>query len=144
MTFGAREGAILRLLIDACLSPAVVSHLTKIVEDRVDAVHIDRVAPPGMSDDAILDLALRDRRAVVTANSRDFLALARRRPDHPGLILVDDQNTRDRQVAAIARIVTAMLARTDGSIAGRVFTLARRERPPGRAGVALTHRQFDI
>ena len=54
--------------------------------------------------------------------TRDFLALARTRPGHGGLVLVDDQNTRERQIAAIARIVTAMLSRRDAAMTGRVFT----------------------
>ena len=122
MTKAGAERAALRLLIDACLTPAVVIHLSTLFGARVDAVHIDRIARPGLSDEAVFDLAQRDYRAVVTANIRDFLALARTRPDHSGLVLVDDQNTRERQTAAIARIVTAMLARTDASTAGRVFT----------------------
>jgi predicted nuclease of predicted toxin-antitoxin system len=122
VTTAGDERAALRLLIDACPSPAVVIHLSILFGARVDAVHIDRIARPGMPDKAVFDLAQRDQRAVVTANIRDFLALARTRPDHSGLVLVDDQNTRERQTAAIARIVTAMLARTEASTAGRVFT----------------------
>jgi predicted nuclease of predicted toxin-antitoxin system len=116
------EPAALRLLVDACLSPAVVIHLSTLFGARVDVVHVDRIARPGLSDEAVFDLAEREHRAVVTANIRDFLALARTRPNHSGLVLVDDQNTRERQTAAIARIVTAMLARTGASTAGRVFT----------------------
>lgn len=118
MTTAGAERAALKLLVDACLSPAVVIHLATLFGARIDAVHIDRIARPGLSDEAVLDLAQRDHRAVVTANIRDFLALARTRPNHFGLVLVNDQNTRERQTAAIARIVTAMLR-------------GRTRRPPG-------------
>ena len=56
MTTAGDERAALRLLIDACLSPAVVIHLSILFGARIDAVHIDRIARPGMSDEAVFDL----------------------------------------------------------------------------------------
>ena len=113
--------APLRLLIDACLTPQAAPALAARFPGLVEAVHLDAIAPPGLPDEDVFALARREGRAVVTANSRDFLALVRRLPGHCGLVLVDDQNTRDRQIAAIAQIVAAILAEGT-AVGGRVFT----------------------
>ncbi len=121
------SSARLRLLIDACLTPAAISHLARVFGDRVDSAHVDRVLGPGTSDEAVLAWATADRRMVLTANDVDFVLLARTGVPHHGLGLISDQNTRIRQIAAIERLVSALLGHMDGKgiVAGHVFVLRR-------------------
>ncbi len=120
----------LRLIVDACLTPAVVSRLAEAFKGTVDAVHADRVLPLGSSDVTVLDWAITQSRIVVTANGADFVALARGRPGHPGLGLVTDQDTRVRQIRSVERLIRALLARRDARrpLAGHVFTWTRADR----------------
>jgi predicted nuclease of predicted toxin-antitoxin system len=111
----------LRLLIDACLTPAAVLRLHEVFEGAVDVVHLDSVLAPATTDRDVLDWAQRERRAIVTANIRDFARLARLTAGHPGLLLVEDQAGRDAQISAVIRIVGAVLSRPESDIAGHVF-----------------------
>jgi predicted nuclease of predicted toxin-antitoxin system len=120
--------AALRLLIDACLTPSAVAHLERAFGPAgVDAVHLDSVLPRAASDERVMDWAASRGRLVITANGADFLALARRRPNHCGLGLVADQSTRVRQIATIERLVHALLAHLadDKPLRGYVFTLRK-------------------
>jgi predicted nuclease of predicted toxin-antitoxin system len=123
----AAVGPRLKLLIDACLTPTAIGHLHRAFSGAVDAVHVDAVLPPGISDEAVLSRAAAEGRAVVTANTADFLVLVRSRPRHPGMILVADQNTRQRQVEAVATVVQAILLPLDrgGAVVGHVFVWRR-------------------
>jgi predicted nuclease of predicted toxin-antitoxin system len=114
----------LRLLIDACLTPAVVSHLSAAFGPAVDAVHVDAVLPPATADQAVLAWAAQEARIVVTANIADFSLLASRTMGHPGLVLVEDQNTKVVQIAAVTQVIGAMIAwaAANGDPAGHVFT----------------------
>jgi predicted nuclease of predicted toxin-antitoxin system len=120
----------LRLLIDACLTPAVIPHLAGTVGSKVDAVHTDRILGPATSDERVLDWAMHEGRVVITANSADFLTLVHNRPGHCGLGLIDDQNTRVRQIEAIERLVCAIILHVEdgGSVPGHVFVLRRAAR----------------
>lgn len=123
MTVAAR----LRLLIDACLTPTCVPRLHQTHAHEVDAVHVDTVLPRGTSDAEVLAYAAAQTRVLVTANSADFLALVRSQGTHPGLLLVADQDTRERQVEAVRSLVSSILVWLDAgnNIEGHVFTLRR-------------------
>jgi predicted nuclease of predicted toxin-antitoxin system len=114
----------LRLLIDACLTPAAGSYLHNIFPGKVDVLHVDAVLPPATTDQAVFDWAAKDRRAVVTANIGDFARLASHTAGHPGLVLIEDQNAKAAQIAAIALMIEAILGWTadQRGLAGHVFT----------------------
>ena len=118
------ETPILRLLIDACLTPTAADHLHNAFPGRVDVLHVDKVLPPATTDQAVFAWAAKNRRAVVTANIGDFARLASRTADHPGLVLIEDQNAKAAQIAAIALTIEAILGwMTDQrGLAGHVFT----------------------
>jgi predicted nuclease of predicted toxin-antitoxin system len=124
----------LRVLIDACLTPAVVAAMEAMFGSRVDAVHVDRVLPQATPDDEVVAWAIRERRLVITANDSDFLVLMRDRPGHPGLALINDQNTRLRQIAAITHLVQKLLDYIDsgGLLVGHVFVVRRTGRLTAR------------
>jgi predicted nuclease of predicted toxin-antitoxin system len=123
----------LRLLIDACLTPAAVPGLGRLFGERIDVIHVDQVLAPGTPDDAVLAWATREARAVLTANTMDFVDLARAGLTHHGLGLINDQNTRSRQLTAIEDLVRAIMGYVEagGDLTDHVFVL----RPAGRLSV---------
>jgi predicted nuclease of predicted toxin-antitoxin system len=119
----APDSPELRLLVDACLTPAVVAHLQGRFAGRVEAIHVDAVLPPATDDRTVLDWASRQGRAVVTANIGDFAFLASTVAGHMGILLVEDAGARDAQIDAITVVVEAVLtwAAENGEIAGHIF-----------------------
>ncbi|HEV3157340.1 MAG TPA: DUF5615 family PIN-like protein [Candidatus Baltobacteraceae bacterium] len=118
----------LRLLIDACLTPTAIAHLTKIFGKRINAIHVDRVLPPATADDAVFDWAVREQRVVITANNADFLKiLLRKKLVHSGLGCINEQNTRVRQIQEIERLVRALLSHIDEGklVRNQVFVMRR-------------------
>ena len=75
----------MRLLIDECLSPALLE-----VAHRygVEAYHVAHRGLSGAKDHAILRLMLEQDFTLVTNNGDDFLALIGEVELHPGLIVV--------------------------------------------------------
>lgn len=122
-----KGAAKLRLLIDACLTPAALRQLVETFGPAVDAAHVDQLLPPATPDELVLARAIREQRLLITANGADFVLLARRRQDHTGIGIVNDQNTRARQVASIEQLVAMLLAHHDrgAPVAGHIFTLGR-------------------
>jgi len=100
----------------------------------IDAVHVDQVLGPASPDEAVLAWAAGESRMVVTANGADFIGLARAGAAHPGLGLINDQNTRNRQIAAIEQLSRALLDYLDGGgiVAGHVFVVRRTGRLSAR------------
>lgn len=74
---------------------------------------VRRPTPSALTDPEVLALAARDGRILVTANSRDFVPLARAWAEagrnHAGLILV--WTLRSNQFGAIARAIGEVLER---------------------------------
>lgn len=83
----------------------------------------------GASDPDVFREALRRRSAIVTANPRDFIALARRATTHPGLVLFQ----RPLRKSATLALFEVWLAGTESldSIEGMRVDLA-----PGRPPVS--------
>ncbi|HLY55081.1 MAG TPA: DUF5615 family PIN-like protein [Stellaceae bacterium] len=131
------DGAPLRLLVDSCLTPGVIDHSGEVFGGRVDVVHVDRSMPPATPDREVLAWAMAERRLVVTANQADFLLLVQA-GGHPGLGLVEDQNTRRRQIAAVERLVRAILDHVErgGTVEDHVFVLHRTGRVALRRTIA--------
>ena len=93
----------MRLLVDEDIASNRL--LRALARERIDVV------PPvrGSTDDEVWDLAQGQAAALLTMNARDFVARARSRPDHAGLLLVSRGNepgdmTADEIAAAVAAI----------------------------------------
>jgi hypothetical protein len=76
----------MRLLIDRAIAPAVARRLREVGRD---AVSVAELGPDTPGDDAaLLELAARDGRLLVTHNAGDVLPILAGRDDGPGAILV--------------------------------------------------------
>ena len=77
-------------------------------------------ASEALPDADNLELAIRERRAVVTYNRKDFIRLHRERPDHEGIIVCTvDQDEN----ALAARIHAALEATSD--LRGKLIRINR-------------------
>jgi predicted nuclease of predicted toxin-antitoxin system len=85
-----------KLLIDTCLTRALVEHLLH--HRGIDVVRADDVLAPDASDAAVLALARQQGRVIVTENAVDFRALATDAPDHPGLVILASSVGKRRQL----------------------------------------------
>lgn len=118
---------ILRVLVDACLTPAGAGPLRRRFGTRLDIVHVNDVLPPAATDLQVLSHAKLDGRAVVTADIGDFGALARTIQEHAGIGLIGEQNGREQQIAGMIRLVDVLLLYVEGGgiVSGRIFRLRR-------------------
>jgi predicted nuclease of predicted toxin-antitoxin system len=112
----------MRAILDEQLSPQIAVLLRKAGYD-VDAV-ADREDLVARSDRAILEVACREGRAVVTNNVKDFRPLAAewlaQGKVHAGLILLPSTRTRSRNaIAAVAAAIEAILSDYPGGLNGR-------------------------
>lgn len=73
-----------KLLLDENLSPSVAKTLCS--EDGIDACHVRDRAMLGWEDSEVLERAFIEDRIVVTCNVVDFVALARARELHAGIV----------------------------------------------------------
>lgn len=116
----------MRILLDADLSPARIGAALRGRGHDVRAVASEPDLE-GLADEAVLELAARERRILVTRNSRDFAPLCRvwaeAGREHAGVILV--WSLSSRQFAGIAAGVTGWLDRvpTEQAWRGTVVSL---------------------
>lgn len=97
----------MKLLLDENLSPRVA--LILCVEDGIDACHVRDRGGLGIDDRAVMELAYREDRILVTSNVDDFVALARARELHPGIILLEAGDLgRAGQLATIRGAIEAV------------------------------------
>jgi hypothetical protein len=112
-----------RLLLDEHLSPLVAELLRDRGHDVV-AIKRDRPDVEGSSDHEVMEVAHRERRAVVTNNVKDFRPIAAARivsgHGHGGLVLVPASVPRTRAAVGhvVAGLESILRAEPDG-IAGR-------------------------
>ncbi|MEM9754197.1 MAG: DUF5615 family PIN-like protein [Planctomycetota bacterium] len=107
----------MRFLVDRCTGPSVAAVLRDAGHDVLDVSSID----PDPGDEALLELAVEERRVVVTMD-RDFGTLVfRDRHRHAGLIRLPNVAIRDR------RRLTQMLLNTHGHAiaAGSIITVTK-------------------
>lgn len=101
----------MRLFLDEQISPVVSSRLR---ERGFDVVSPHDLGTRGRSDAEQFTWAAAERRAIVTYNVVDFLALAdqflTRGQDHSGLILVSERTIPQRDVGGLLRALEAALA----------------------------------
>lgn len=74
----------MRFLVDASLSPSVVSSLN---DAGHDAVHVGDVLPLNAPDDVVFDTAVEQQRVIVTADTDFGEILARRQSSIPSVVL---------------------------------------------------------
>jgi len=100
----------------------VVGELRRLGHD-VLTIHETGQAGKALPDEAVLDAACRDNRAIVTLNRRHFVRLHRDRPDHCGMVVC----TFDADFSGLAqRIHEAVEARA--SLSGQLIRINRRDR----------------
>ncbi|MEO1077508.1 MAG: DUF5615 family PIN-like protein [Bacteroidota bacterium] len=91
---------VLRLLVDECTGPGVARWLAKQGHDVISIYD----ACPGISDDAVLARAVRERRILIT-NDKDFGEMVyREKRAHHGIVLL-------RPGGLPTRLKTALLSR---------------------------------
>jgi len=90
------------LLLDECISPALVPDLWKV---EIDAICVRDRGLQSAGDYTIWRLAISERRAIVTINGRDFEKLAQRESHHPGVIVIPSGHGRAGQLDCIMRVV---------------------------------------
>lgn len=118
------------LLLDEMFSGAIADQLRAKGHDVIAVVADPALV--GLSEDQILAYATDTRRALVTANIKDFMPLDARcraaSQNHAGLILVSTKTfPQDRTfTAAIASALSALLDQPDQVPPGRVTFLTRR------------------
>lgn len=121
----------MRLLLDEHFSPEIARQLRGHGHDVVAAP--ERVQLHGLPDDELLSTASRERRAIVTENVADFVALHRAAivtgTDHFGLIFTSPRQfprTR-RAIGRLVRALDALLVShpTDTALRGQTWWLRR-------------------
>ncbi|MBI4162602.1 MAG: DUF5615 family PIN-like protein [Candidatus Aenigmarchaeota archaeon] len=73
----------MKFLTDEHIEISIVTAL----KERIDIVSIDGIGKKGLSDTEILELAEKDKRAVITRDS-DFLRLHAKGAKHSGIIFI--------------------------------------------------------
>lgn len=102
---------MIRLLLDENISPALVGAL---LAEGIDAAHVRDRALLGATDAEVLERAFVEDRVLVTKNVDDFVALARAREIHAGILLLEDGFLlRDEQLQAIRQSYAFMEQQPD-------------------------------
>jgi hypothetical protein len=116
----------LKVYLDEDLSPRIAHALRR---RGVDATSAQEVGATQLDDSAQLAYATREGRAIVTANVRDFLRLARHavatNTEHAGIVLVP-ASFRRNEFQGIARAIRDALKSYPGGLAGMVLYIRRR------------------
>lgn len=103
----------MRALLDEQLSPQIAVLLCQAGHDVVAVADRDDLA--GRSDRTILEVASRERRAVVTNNIKDFRPLAAewlaQGRTHGGLVLLPSSRTRTRTVVSALAVAIEKVLR---------------------------------
>lgn len=84
-----------------------------------DAGKANRAVP----DEEVLAFAIRDQRAVLTLNRRDFIRLHNLHPDHTGVIVCTQDPDTEGQAARIHTVVTQA-----GTLTGKLLRVSRPRR----------------
>ena len=96
-----------RILLDENVSPALAAALRA---RGHDAVHVEDVGLAGADDPVVFAFAVRELRAVLTQNVRDFVLLVRehaeRGQSHHGLILTRRKSLRD-MLSGVSRVLSS-------------------------------------
>lgn len=97
----------------------VVEQLRRLGHD-VLTIHETGEAGQAMPDDAVLECACREGRALLTFNRRHFIRLHGERPDHSGMVAC----TFDADFPALAQRIHEAVG-TDAELSGRLVRINR-------------------
>jgi predicted nuclease of predicted toxin-antitoxin system len=101
------------LVLDENISPTLVPRLW---EEQIDTVHVRDRGLLSSPDHVIWEFALSEKRAVVTINGRDFVALAKRSSIHHGIIVIPSGGLRNEMFSYIIAAVDWAKTRGIGPI----------------------------
>ena len=104
-----------RFLLDEHINPSVAIQLRR---KGYDAISVHDSKHLGLPDPEVLELAVAQRRSVVTYNIIDFEALASqwfaRNRSHSGIILVHEKTIPQRTVGGLVRALAILADRYPG------------------------------
>lgn len=113
---------MLSLLLDENIAPSVAVHLAT---EGINAVHVRDRDMLGASDAEVLERSYVEDRVLVTKNVDDFVALARTRDLHAGIILIERGDLlRNEQLASIRSAYHFILRLPDPDMANRALFVA--------------------
>jgi predicted nuclease of predicted toxin-antitoxin system len=112
----------MRLLLDECVGDRRLRDaLATAGHDVVRSV--DAVGG-GADDPTVFAFARQERRAVMTYNNADFIALAEQQPEHAGMLLIYQTNKANNMTTAdIVRALANVEQTHTGGIAGQMVVL---------------------
>ena len=115
----------MRLLLDHQIPAAVADQLQRYGHDVVTARDLNAER---LRDDALWQLAIRERRVMVTFNLADFVRiqpqLAEAGQVHPGLLLISSSTIRQEEVGALVAALDQFI-RTYNVVEDGVYYLPR-------------------
>lgn len=95
-----------RLLADENFPRPVTEQLRALGHDVVTLEELEK-SDQRLADEAVLDLAVEQRRAVLTLNRRHFVRLHGEQPDHAGIVVCSLDVDFARQAQRIADALSA-------------------------------------
>lgn len=102
----------MRLLIDEMYSPVIAQRLRDAGHDAVSVSELSGLV--GQDDARVCEVAVTDRRAIVTENAADFLALVRQRGANgqpaPSLVITTNRSFPRHAQAFVGRAIRALAA----------------------------------
>ena len=115
----------MKLYLDEDLSPAIAELLRR---RGMDATSAQEIGKTQLSDRAQLEYAIREGRAIVTANVVDFIQLAHEaiasNKQHSGIVLIPSRFRRD-EFQAIADAISRLLKPYRAGLEGVVLYVRR-------------------
>ena len=96
---------MLKFLIDECLSPLLAGRARR---RGFDAFHVNWLEKGGYPDHALMPYSLAGDYVFVTNNGVDFRPLYNALELHPGLVIVLDARSRERQIAMFMAVLDAL------------------------------------
>jgi predicted nuclease of predicted toxin-antitoxin system len=112
----------MRLLLDECAGDRKL--LIAFAAAGHDVVRSVDILGSGAEDSAVFAFACKDDRVLITFNGQDFIALARREPTHPGLLLIyRDSRQKDLPASDLVKAVINVEATEPLGIKGRIIGL---------------------
>lgn len=94
-----------RLYVDEQFPRQVVELLRALGHD---VLTVQEAGNAGLSDKDVLDFAVREDRAVLTLNRRDFFRLHRLQPNHAGIVACKDDQDWERLTTNINRAILSV------------------------------------
>jgi predicted nuclease of predicted toxin-antitoxin system len=112
----------MRLLLDECIGDRSLTNA--LVADGHDVVRSVDALGGGVDDSAVFAFAQQQNRILVTYNNVDFARLGQANLDHPGMVLIYQENKRtDMNTAQIVKALSNVGRTHPDGIAGTIVVL---------------------